>query len=112
MSIFNPVTVSFRGEDYKVPANQVLGLIAAVEDEITIAELYGNPKNTAVARAYAAAIRYAGGAASVSDVYEELFDMKGAHNIRSVIQSLILMMIPPKHLQEEEKSEAPSKKKK
>lgn len=113
MSIFNPVTVCFRDKEYTVPANQVLGLIASVEDEITLAELYGNPKNTAVARAYSAAIRYAGGTASVSEVYEDLFDAKSSSSIRAVIQSLILMMIPPKHLQEDEPEEkAPSKKKK
>lgn len=115
MSIFNPVVVSFRGNDYSVPANGVLGLIAAVEDEITISELYSNPKNTAVAKAYAAAIRYAGGSATVSEVYEELFNMKGKDNIRAVIQSLILMMVPPKHLQEPsegvEEVKKPAKKK-
>lgn len=110
MSIFNPVEITFRDQVLKVPANQVLGLIAAVEDEITISELYSNPKNTAVARAYAAAIRYAGGSASVAEVYEELFDMGGKTNIRAAIQSLIMMMIPPKHLQEKSAEDDTKKK--
>ena len=106
--MFEPIEITFKDQSLKVPANRVFGLIASIEEHITITELYDKPKNTAIAKAYAAAVNYAGGDASVNDVYSMLFDAQGALNIRNAIQSLILMMIPPEHLQQ--KSEPQEKK--
>ena len=111
--MFEPIVIEFKGEEFKVPANQVFGLIATIENYITLADLHGSPKNTALAEAYAAAVRYAGGNATKSEVYEMLFDMTGPQNIRSAIGSLMAMMIPPsamKKAKEEDGAEQGEKK--
>ena len=108
--MFEPIEIKFKEQSLKVPANSVFGLIAAIEEHITIAELYSNPKNTAIARAYASAVNYAGGQATTSEVYTMLFDNDGALNIRNAIQSLILIMIPPEHLRDKSAGDSSEKK--
>ena len=95
--MFNPVVVEFKGDKYEVPANKVLGLIASIEEHANIVAL-NDPstlKYTSLAKAYAAAIWYAGGKASVDDVYAELFNKDGVSNVRAAIANLVLMMVPP-----------------
>lgn len=108
--MFEKITIEFKGETFVVPANGVFGLIAAIEEHITIQDLHDNPKNTAIAAAYAAAIRYAGGKATTSEVYCMLFDEGGALNIRTAITNLVMMMVPPSALQDAEEDGADVKK--
>lgn len=96
MSIFQPVTIIWCDHEYTVPANKVMGLIAEIEEHITIYELSSraNMSLTKLAAGYSAAIRYAGGRVSQEEVYEFLFkDSKQI--IPSVIQGLLMMMVPP-----------------
>jgi len=109
--MFESIHISFKDQELKVPATKVFGLIAEIEEHITISDLYSNPKNTAIAKAYSAAVRYAGGKASTSEVYEMLFDADGASNVRVVIESLMMMMIPPKHLRPDVENSGDSEKK-
>ena len=93
--MFEKIVIEYNGEELTVPATRVFGLIATIEEHITIQELHDNPKNTAIASAYAAAIRYAGGKANPADVYAMLFDTNSALNIRAAITNLVMMMVPP-----------------
>lgn len=110
--MFEKITLQYKGQDLTVPANRVFGLIAEIEQHITIQELSGTPKNTAIANAYSAAINYAGGDSTPADVYEMLFDMDGALNIRVAITNLVMMMVPPKAIREASEEPLPSVKKK
>lgn len=93
--MFEKIIIEYKGEELTVPATRVFGLIATIEEHITIQELHDNPKNTAIASAYASAIRYAGGKANPTDVYAMLFDTSSALNIRAAITNLVMMMVPP-----------------
>ena len=108
--MFEKITIEFKGDELEVPANKVFGLIAEIEEHITLPELHSKPKNTAIASAYAAAIRYAGGKATTFEVYEMLFDMEGALNIRNAINNLVMMMVPPSALQQKGEVEDVKKK--
>lgn len=109
MSIFKPVTLIFKGEEYSVAANKVFGLIEVVESHITMTELATNPRNTALSRAYHSALIYAGCNCGLEDVYSELFNRDGATAARAVINQIMVLMVPPEHLNlpkgEEEKKE-------
>jgi hypothetical protein len=112
--MFEKIVIEFKGQQYTVPANRVFGLVAEIEEHIRITDLHNGPKNTAVAKAYAAAINYAGGDADIGEVYEMLFDRDGGLNIRTAITNLMMMMLPPSALIDkdaEAKPEAESKKK-
>ena len=98
MSIFKPVDLIFKGTNYSVPANKVFGLIEAIESQVTMADLSINPKNTALARAYHAGLTYAGCSCGVEDVYQELFNRDGSTPVATVINQIMLLMIPPEHL--------------
>jgi hypothetical protein len=69
MSGFDDIAMSWKGQEYRVPPNRCMGLLAAVEDVLApggrgdILGMLGNPHQahlTRLARAYAAALRYAG----------------------------------------------------
>jgi hypothetical protein len=95
--MFKPITLTFKGQDYEVPANKVLGLIAEIEEHVNVVQL-NDPtslKYSSLARAYAAAIWYAGGRADPDEVYAMLFEHGGATSVRNVIADLITLMVPP-----------------
>lgn len=97
--MFNPVDLEFKGQNLSVPANRVLGLIASIEAHVNIVAL-NNPEKlsyASLARAYADAIKYAGGKATADEVYEELFGA-GNSNVHAVIGNLMIMMLPPSAL--------------
>ena len=98
-SIFEEVGLTWQGEEYTVPPDQVMGLIEVIEDAITIEEMAGvGVKRAKLARAYAAALRYAGARASHEQVFNSLFGTEGLRSTEQVIQGLMAMMIPPAHL--------------
>lgn len=100
MSIFKDVTITWGGKDFVVPAERVMGLVCVVEDAVTIEDLCGGNgvKRGKTAKAFAAALNYAGCAVSEQDVYSVLF-AGGGVAVTAVINSLLMMMIPPEHLQ-------------
>lgn len=105
MGIFSEVGLTWRGEEYTVPSDKVMGLIEVVEDVITIEELTSSRgvKRAAISKAFAVALRYAGckGVAQ-QEVYTTLFDADKSADIQNIITSLLMMMIPPEHLQEQQ----------
>ena len=44
MSVFQDITFSHKGKDYKIKSNQVMKLIAMIEDVITLQELTTQPR--------------------------------------------------------------------
>ena len=100
MSVFQDVELTWKGAQHTVPANRVMGLICEIEEHITLAELLsekGAPMGR-LAKAYAAALKYAGAPATPELVYESLF--KDSHqNIPEAVNGLLSMMLPPSTLQ-------------
>ncbi len=105
MAIFEDISLTFGGDEFTIKGNQVMKLIAQIEDVISLQELTSQPKLSKLAEAYALAINYAGGKVMIDDVYSSLFGDGGSENIQSSITNLIMMMIPPSNYQpDEEKS--------
>ena len=107
---FQDVTISWAGTDYTVPAKEQLGLVALVEDAIcapgeasaTLALLRaGGPSHVRLARAYGAALRYAGAKVTDDEVYlsiqgdfaEERADV--ATRLNMAILGLLSIVSPP-----------------
>lgn len=98
MSLFKPVTLTWRGEEYTVPADQIMQMIAKVEDILTLPELM-NPKGRPLAKismAYGAALRHAGAKASDEEIYSAMFTAgEQAGAAAAAVQGLLMMMVPP-----------------
>ena len=99
MAVFEPVTLTWQGEEFTVPADRVMGLICEVEEVVTLGELMGKKTTPVgkVSRAYAAALRYAGARVRDDEVYAGMFS-SGGENINQAVNGLLSMMIPPSHL--------------
>lgn len=110
MSIFEDITLAWNGEEYIVEANNVMRLIAKIEDEITIRDLLDNPKPTRIAQAYSAALKHAGASASAEEVYGALFDKKSGAHIQDTVGALLIIMMPPSSYQPQGKPEAKTEK--
>jgi hypothetical protein len=99
MAIFQPVTFGWGGKDYTVPAERALGLIAEIEEVMTFIDLLVNrdkPNLSKLARAYGAALRYAGARVSDDEVYEGLFNPgKLFEEVQQAIAVLLAIMTPP-----------------
>lgn len=96
MAIFQDVNLVFKGDEYTIPSNKIMKLIAIVEDIVTLQDLTtGKVKLSKLSEAYAAAINYAGGKVEVEDVYASLFGDGGAESVSGSITSLIMLMLPP-----------------
>jgi hypothetical protein len=107
---FDDATLGWRGEEYTVPADQQLMLIARVEDAL---EMGGNeralhvllrpggPSHTRLARAFGAALRYAGAQVTDDEVYlsiqSDLADGRtdAAGAAQAAILSLLAIISPP-----------------
>lgn len=118
MSIFEEVSLSWQGKEYIVSPDKVMGLVAVIEDVITIEEMSGKGvKRAKLAGAFAAAIRYAarcnGVFVKVSDeeVYASLFGADFHATTTRLVETLITLIIPPEHLRLKtaEEGQAPEK---
>jgi len=95
MAIFEDVSLTWEGKDYRVSRNKIMGLIAAIEERIPFTKLHSsNPPMSGIAQGYAAALRYAGARVSDEDVYASLFSSDGV-GISQAISDLSVLMIPP-----------------
>lgn len=115
MGIFDDVKIGWKDKDYVIPAKQVLGAIARIEECITLPELAAFAKRgtaplVRLSQAYGSVLRYAGADVSDEEVYEGIFasgDQQTA--IVLSVQHLIEMMVPPS---ERLKAAAPGKSRK
>lgn len=99
MAVFNEVKLQWKDKTYVVPADKVLRVIAAIEEEITLDELTRpNVKRAKLAAAYTAALRYIGAIADENEVYSALFSDVTQRQLRATIDALIYLMIPPDRL--------------
>lgn len=98
--IFKPVFLTWAGKEYEVPADRVMMLIATVEQYISISDLAKPaPPMGAIARAYAAALQYAGARGVTAEhIYKTYFTKDAAANYSGAVNGLLMMMIPPDDL--------------
>jgi len=100
MSIFDTVTLTWKGKDYVIPPHHTLRAIARVEEVITIQELiqYGQRGTAPVAKlaqAFASVLRFAGASVTDEEVYAGMFSGDSSPaSIPVAIQSLLSMMVP------------------
>ena len=113
MNCFKDVVLEWEGQDYLVPSDQVMGLIATLESVITLEDLAReNPLRAKMARAFSMALQYAGAKdVTQESVYSVFFDATRPIDIQNIISSLMLLMIPPKHLQTTPPKAKPQRKK-
>lgn len=110
MAIFEPVTLTWSGKDYVIPADGVLRCIAQVEDVITLGTLHtfiskGNLPLAKIAGAFGVALRAAGCRVTDDEVYSGMFTAKGAELQRRAFEAVAVLqqlMIPPEHLRADE----------
>jgi len=109
MSLFEPVTLTWKGADYTVEADRVMMLIAKIEDVITLGEVAsGKPPFAKIAFAYAEALNYAGATVNSEEVYISLFGDKGM-GMTTAVANLLSMMMPPEALRQAEPEKKPKK---
>lgn len=104
MSVFEPVTLAWKGKEYTVDPDKVMMLIAKIEEVITLSEVYSYAQKGAapvakIAMAYGVALRYAGADVRDDAVYKGLFS-GGSDSIPAALNALLSMMIPPDELRQ------------
>lgn len=114
MGIFQEVGLTWDGQEYVVPSEKVMGLVATIEDIVTLEELVSNGvKRAKLASAFCAALRYAGCRVDEEEVYASLFGDTGV-TTRATIDAILSIMIPPESVQKlmppAKKPAAPAKK--
>ncbi len=102
MAIFDDIELEWDGENYAIKGDeQIMRVLAAVEEHITFMELQQGSVNGKVplaklATAYAVVLRFAGCRISSAEVYKGMWgDGKTAQKIQESITGLLSMMIPP-----------------
>jgi hypothetical protein len=97
MGIFKDVTLTWQGDEYTVPSNKVMQLIAKIEDCVTLQELVqeGGPKMTHLAEAYKIALNDAGCKVDSEQIYGSMFGEKGQEGVAVAVSGLLMMMVPP-----------------
>lgn len=129
MQGFDDVTLTWRGQDYTVPANRQMALIAKIEDALSgesgeqaISVLFRRqgPPHTRLAAAFGAALRHAGAKVSDAEIYlsiqtDMISKSRGEQTaaIQACIFALLSIISPPAvaHLKgAEPATESPEKK--
>ncbi|MBD3803559.1 MAG: hypothetical protein IE919_10015 [Thioclava sp.] len=94
MKGFEPVTLSWGGKSYTVPADRQLMLIAEIEDALSdgtgtpavlVLMRKGGPSYARLAGALGAALRYAGAEVSDQEIYLSVVGDIGRGDVRGVI---------------------------
>lgn len=102
--IFEVISLTWKGEEYKIEPNRVMGAIASIEEYVTLKELHesggkGTLKLAALAQGYAAVLQYAGATVTADEVYASMFEKgSGRDMIVGAVNGLISMMVPPSSL--------------
>jgi hypothetical protein len=100
MSVFEEISLTWEGVEYKIESTKVMGAIARIEEVITLKELgeyaqTGNVPMAKLAMAFASVLRYAGARVQDDQVYSAMFDVDGQNSAMASISTLLTMMIPP-----------------
>ena len=97
--MFEPISLTWENETREVPADQVLKLIATIENQVSYFDLVGKPLFAKVASAYADALKFAGFRnVTAEQVYVAIFG--GKSDAVGAVNSLLSIMIPPSILRE------------
>jgi hypothetical protein len=97
--IFEPITITWAGADYKIEPEKVMGAIATVEQVVTLSELAemvqsGRIAFSKIATAFASVLRYAGAKVTNEDVYAGMFGEDKSSAMQN-LSLLLAMMVPP-----------------
>ncbi len=128
---FEPVTLGWRGEDYVIPAKDVLSLVAVIEDQlagpsglpaVVVLTNKPGPTHARLARAFGAALRFAGAKVTDEEIYLSIQSdiVEGGADalmtIQGTIMALLAIVSPPAALRlrggakkKTEKKSAPKK---
>lgn len=98
--IFDPVTLTWKGTDHEVAPDKIMGLIARIEEIVTLSEIHaavqkGGMPLAKLAMAYGTSLRYAGAKVDDAEVYASFFAAGGGDAIPGAVQALLVMMVPP-----------------
>lgn len=110
MKGFEPVTLTWKGEDYTIPADGQLALIAKIEDAlsgasgeqaITVLARPGGPSYARLSAAYGAALRHGGAQVSDDEIYLSIMTDFAEHKsdaaakVQGAIIGLLAIIAPP-----------------
>lgn len=100
MAVFDDIRLRWKGQDYVVRANRVMGALARIEDVITFGALYshmqrGDVPLVKLSQAYGAVLRYAGARIEDEEIYAGMFDEASRDAVMAALQALMEMMLPP-----------------
>lgn len=105
MTIFNEIKLSWEGREYVIPSDNVMKIIAKVEDVITLSDLSKCATNKTLplaklSQAYALILQHAGvQGVDEEKVYAGMFSANLQENAQRAVTTLLMLMIPPSHLQ-------------
>lgn len=104
---------TWEGKEYSIPHNNIMKLIATVENVITLPELEdavqrGTAPLGKLSMAFGIILRHAGVRVKDYEIYKSMFSENSADNAVAAASGLIMLMVPPDCLP---KGNAPSKKK-
>lgn len=104
MAIFEEVTLVWKEREYKIPSDQIMRVIAKVEDVLTMVQLHRYREREdlpigKLAQAFGIVLRHAGANVTDEEVYEGIFQ---GDNLRKIaleaVTTLQMMMLPPSAL--------------
>lgn len=115
--VFDDIRLKWKGNEYTIPSNRVLGAIMRIEQVVSIDDLFsalpqaaGGVKTTiklgALSCAFATALRYAGAEVEDEEVYASIFGSNpqdAASSMLGAVQGLLSMMIPQSAVEAAEK---------
>ena len=111
------IYIEWKGNEYCIPHNKVMGTIAKVESVVTLSELHEYINSNKIpysklAAAYAIFLRQAGADASDAEVYEAIFTGDLNDSPVDILYGLVTLMLPPSAIQAQEDKEQSGAKKK
>jgi len=116
MSMFEPITLKWKGVDYVVKPDAVMEAISRIEQHVTMEELNAGLtgkgiKRVDLARAFASVLRYAGATVIDEEIYAGMFKTNSGNTVISAVMTLLAMMVPPSVVAEFDKESAVAGKK-
>lgn len=115
MSIFEEIRLSWGGKDYVIPPDQVMRVIAKVEDVITLSELHTSmagrkPPIGKLAQAFGITLRHAGASVTDEQVYAGMFEGAAMRErLTAAVTVLLALMIPPQSIKAAGEGKDPGK---
>jgi hypothetical protein len=113
MSIFDDVSLTWNGEEYKIEAGKIMGAISVIEEVVTLQELAeyattGKTPLSKLAMAFGAVLRYAGAKVKDEEVYAGMFEGTGQGSAIASLSVLLSMMIPQTVVKNPKEEAAPT----